>query len=345
MQSQQRAAQARAEGKFKDEIVPITTKMKVVDKNTGQETARKSPSTKTKATVRTPRTKACRRSSRRSRAAHRRRQREPVLRRRIGLRGDVGQAGLRVVAEAPGHLPRLRRRRLRPEEMGIGPVFAVPKLLRAARPEGRRHRPVGAERGLRVQVIYCRDRIGIPNEKLNVNGGAIAVGHPYGMSGARLVATPSSKASAAARNSSSSRCASAAAWAPRALRGRLTKRGSEPDFLLLNLEFSLMKIAIVGTGAMGSVYAAPFALRRPRSLGDRSLARARRRDALARFARRGRIRRSHREGERHHGSARRGALRPGHSCQTKAMHVATAHDSQTAPEKSLKRRSYPSRMA
>jgi acetyl-CoA C-acetyltransferase len=73
-----------------------------------------------------------------------------------------------------------------PGEMGIGPVFAVPKLL--------------AQHALKVddigiwelneafacQVIYCRDRLGIPNEKLNVSGGAIAVGHPYGMSGARL---------------------------------------------------------------------------------------------------------------------------------------------------------------
>ena len=74
-----------------------------------------------------------------------------------------------------------------PEEMGIGPVFAVPKLL--------------AQHGLKmddidlwelneafaVQVIYCRDRLGIPRDKLNVNGGAISIGHPYGMSGARMV--------------------------------------------------------------------------------------------------------------------------------------------------------------
>jgi acetyl-CoA C-acetyltransferase len=71
--------------------------------------------------------------------------------------------------------------------MGIGPVFAVPKLLR--------------KHGLTVddidlwelneafacQVLYCRDRLGIPHDKLNVNGGAISIGHPYGMSGARMV--------------------------------------------------------------------------------------------------------------------------------------------------------------
>ena len=73
-----------------------------------------------------------------------------------------------------------------PEEMGIGPVFAVPRLLE-------RH-------GLKVedidlwelneafasQVIYCRDKLGIPNDRMNVNGGAISIGHPYGMSGARM---------------------------------------------------------------------------------------------------------------------------------------------------------------
>ena len=74
-----------------------------------------------------------------------------------------------------------------PDEMGIGPVFAVPKLL--------------AKHGLKVddidlwelneafacQVLYCRDRLGIDPDKLNVNGGAISIGHPYGMSGARMV--------------------------------------------------------------------------------------------------------------------------------------------------------------
>jgi acetyl-CoA C-acetyltransferase len=74
-----------------------------------------------------------------------------------------------------------------PKEMGIGPVFAVPKLLENA---GKRVSDIDLwelNEAFAVQVIYCRDRIGIPNDKLNVNGGAIAVGHPYGMSGARLV--------------------------------------------------------------------------------------------------------------------------------------------------------------
>jgi acetyl-CoA C-acetyltransferase len=74
-----------------------------------------------------------------------------------------------------------------PDEMGIGPVFAVPRLLE-------RH-GLGVDdidlwelnEAFAVQVVYCRDRLGIPMERLNVDGGSIAIGHPYGMSGARLV--------------------------------------------------------------------------------------------------------------------------------------------------------------
>ena len=74
-----------------------------------------------------------------------------------------------------------------PDEMGIGPVFAVPKLLRQ---HGLSMDDIGLwelNEAFAVQVIYCRDRLGIPNEQLNVNGGAISFGHPYGMSGARMV--------------------------------------------------------------------------------------------------------------------------------------------------------------
>ena len=74
-----------------------------------------------------------------------------------------------------------------PDEMGIGPVFAVPKLLDRF---GIGMEDVGLwelNEAFAVQVIYCRDRLGIPNELLNVNGGSIAIGHPYGMSGARMV--------------------------------------------------------------------------------------------------------------------------------------------------------------
>jgi acetyl-CoA C-acetyltransferase len=74
-----------------------------------------------------------------------------------------------------------------PDEMGIGPVFAVPMLLEYA---GLSMDDIGLwelNEAFAVQVVYCRDRLGIPNDRLNVNGGAISIGHPYGMSGARMV--------------------------------------------------------------------------------------------------------------------------------------------------------------
>jgi acetyl-CoA C-acetyltransferase len=74
-----------------------------------------------------------------------------------------------------------------PSEMGIGPVYAVPKLLRA---HGLSVNDIGIwelNEAFAVQVIYCRDRLALPHHRLNVSGGAIAIGHPYGMSGARMV--------------------------------------------------------------------------------------------------------------------------------------------------------------
>ena len=74
-----------------------------------------------------------------------------------------------------------------PDEMGIGPVFAVPRLLER---HGLKMDDIDLwelNEAFAVQVVYCRDRLGIPNEILNVNGGAFAIGHPFGMSGARMV--------------------------------------------------------------------------------------------------------------------------------------------------------------
>ena len=74
-----------------------------------------------------------------------------------------------------------------PDEMGIGPIKAVPKLLQRF---GLKMDDIGLwelNEAFAVQVIYCRDELGIPDELLNVNGGAISIGHPYGMSGARMV--------------------------------------------------------------------------------------------------------------------------------------------------------------
>lgn len=74
-----------------------------------------------------------------------------------------------------------------PDEMGIGPVYAVPKLLER---NGLKMDDIGLwelNEAFACQVLYCRDKLGIPNERLNVDGGAISIGHPYGMSGARMV--------------------------------------------------------------------------------------------------------------------------------------------------------------
>jgi acetyl-CoA C-acetyltransferase len=74
-----------------------------------------------------------------------------------------------------------------PDEMGIGPIYAIPKLLRR---NGLKMSDIGLwelNEAFAVQVIYCRDKLGIPNEILNVDGGAVSIGHPYGMSGARMV--------------------------------------------------------------------------------------------------------------------------------------------------------------
>ena len=76
---------------------------------------------------------------------------------------------------------------LEADEMGIGPVYAVPKLLERNGLKMDDIGPVGIDEAFAVQVIYCRDQLGIPNDLLNVNGGAISIGHPYGMSGNRMV--------------------------------------------------------------------------------------------------------------------------------------------------------------
>ncbi|HEX4147989.1 MAG TPA: thiolase family protein, partial [Pirellulales bacterium] len=94
----------------------------------------------------------------------------------LGLRPKIAFRGFAVAGCAP-------------DEMGIGPVFAVPKLLA-------RHGLAVGDIGLwelneafAVQVLYCRDKLGIDSDKLNVNGGSISIGHPYGMSGARMTIT------------------------------------------------------------------------------------------------------------------------------------------------------------
>jgi acetyl-CoA C-acetyltransferase len=188
VRSQLRAAAARDAGKFNDEIVPMKTTMKVVDKATGAESTKEVTVAHDEG-IRADTTY------------------EGVSKIKPAIEGGVISAGnasqfsdgasvavvMSAAAAAKKGLTPLGVFRgfavagCEPNEMGIGPVFAVPKLLQQT---GTKLEDVDLwelNEAFAVQVIYCRDRLGIPDDRLNVNGGAIAVGHPYGMSGARLV--------------------------------------------------------------------------------------------------------------------------------------------------------------
>src|SRR5712692_3771711 len=188
VQSQQRAAKARAEGKFRDEIAPLTTKMKVVDKNTGQETIKE---------VTAAEDEGIRPDTTYEGVS----QIKPAIEGGCIAAGNASQFSDGASAAVVMSEREAAKRGLKPlgifrgfaaagcdpKEMGIGPVFAVPKLLQQAGKSMSNIDLWELNEAFAVQVIYCRDRLGIPNDKLNVNGGAIALGHPYGMSGARLV--------------------------------------------------------------------------------------------------------------------------------------------------------------
>jgi len=186
--SQQRAAAAQAAGKFQDEIVPFTTVMAVADKESGR-LFTKEVTLATDEGIRPETTY------------------EAVAKIKPALPGGVVAAGNASqfsdgasacvvmdsrLAEKRGLSPLgifrgFAAAGCEPDEMGIGPVFAVPRLLERA---GVKMADVGLfelNEAFAVQVLYCRDKLGIPDDRLNVDGGAIAIGHPYGMSGARMV--------------------------------------------------------------------------------------------------------------------------------------------------------------
>ncbi len=186
--SQVKAGRARAAGKFKDEIVPITTKMKVIDKHTGQETVREVTASEDEGirpdttyegvSVIKPAVEggciAAGNASQLSDGAAV----QVVMSDKLAAKKGLAPMGIFRGFAVAG---------CEPDEMGIGPVFAVPKLLKLT---GIKMEDVGLwelNEAFAVQVIYCRDKLGIPNDRLNVNGGAIAVGHPYGMTGSRLI--------------------------------------------------------------------------------------------------------------------------------------------------------------
>ncbi|WP_417456850.1 acetyl-CoA C-acyltransferase [Kordiimonas sp.] len=188
LQSQQRTAAAQQAGKFDDEIVPIATKMVQVNKETKEMTFHdvtldKDEGNRPETTI------------------------EGLSGLRTVIEGGTITAGnasqlsdgssAAVVMEAKeaekrglnplGYYRGIAVAGLEPDEMGIGPVYAIPKLLEK---NGLKMDDIGLwelNEAFAVQVLYCRDKLGIPNDLLNVNGGAISIGHPYGMSGARMV--------------------------------------------------------------------------------------------------------------------------------------------------------------
>jgi acetyl-CoA acetyltransferase family protein len=188
LQSQQRTAEAQATGRLDDEIVPLVTVKKIVDRDTKEVsftdvTLEQDEGNRPETSLDGLRSlspavdggtitggNACQLSDGASACV--------VMDAKLAARRGI---------EPLGYYRGLAVAGCAPDEMGIGPVFAVPKLLAE---HGLEVDDIGLwelNEAFAVQALYCRDRIGIPNERLNVNGGAIAIGHPYGMTGARLV--------------------------------------------------------------------------------------------------------------------------------------------------------------
>ena len=188
LQSQQRTAAAQEAGRFDDEIVPMASSKGVMDKETGEisfvdvelgkdEGNRPSTSSEGLAALKPVRDGGfitAGNASQLSDGASAAVVMEASLAEKRGLSPLGAYRGTAVAG-------------CEPDEMGIGPVFAVPRLLERT---GLTMEDIDLwelNEAFAVQVLYCRDRLGIPNERLNVDGGAISIGHPYGMSGARMV--------------------------------------------------------------------------------------------------------------------------------------------------------------
>lgn len=188
LQSQQRLARAQAEGRFADEIVPLPTKMKKVDKATGQESL---------VDVIVDRDECNRPDTTLEGLASLQPVRGPDKFVTAGNASQLSDGAAAVVvmeekeAEKRGLQPLGRFKGFAvagcgPDEMGIGPVFAVPRLLER---HGMKVSDVDLwelNEAFASQCLYSRDTLGIDPERYNVNGGSIAIGHPYGMTGARL---------------------------------------------------------------------------------------------------------------------------------------------------------------
>jgi acetyl-CoA C-acetyltransferase len=187
LRSQQRAAAATRNGAFADEIVPVSAVMNVTNKETGEVTKKE---------ITLSADEGIRETTIEALAGL-----KPVVEGGVITAGNASQlsdgasACILMSSElaaqrglAPlGRYVGMAVAGTEPDEMGIGPVFAVPRLLGRF---GLKADDIGLwelNEAFAVQVLYCQDKLGIPDERLNVNGGAIALGHPYGMSGARLV--------------------------------------------------------------------------------------------------------------------------------------------------------------
>ncbi|MCH7814969.1 MAG: acetyl-CoA C-acyltransferase [Proteobacteria bacterium] len=188
LQSQQRTAAAQDAGKFDDELVPMASKMLFTDKETKQQSVHDVTLEKDEGNRPTTTLEGLNGL-------------KTVFEGGVITAGNASQlsdgASASVImdsklAEQKGLEPLGAYRGVAvagvsPDEMGIGPVFAVPKLLQRFNLSMDDIGLWELNEAFAVQVIYCRDQLGIPNELLNVNGGAISIGHPYGMSGARMV--------------------------------------------------------------------------------------------------------------------------------------------------------------
>lgn len=187
LQSQQRTATAQAAGKFDDEIVPVTATMAIVNKETKEVTHKEVTLSKDE-------------GNRADTTLEGLQSLKPVIEGGTITAGNASQLSDGASASVLMSEQEASRRGLtplgryvgmavagtEPDEMGIGPVFAIPKLLER---NGLKMDDIGLwelNEAFAVQVLYCRDKLGIPDELLNVNGGAISIGHPYGMSGARM---------------------------------------------------------------------------------------------------------------------------------------------------------------
>ncbi|TCD06535.1 acetyl-CoA C-acyltransferase [Erythrobacteraceae bacterium CFH 75059] len=187
LQSQRRTAEAQAQGRFDDEIVPVTTTMKVQDKATGEVSDREVTLAKDE-------------GNRPDTTLEGLQSLKPVMGEGTTITaGNASQlsdgASACVLMEAKvaeqrglqplGRYVGMAVAGTEPDEMGIGPVYAIPALLDRF---GLKMDDIGLwelNEAFAVQVLYCRDKLGIPDELLNVSGGSISIGHPYGMTGAR----------------------------------------------------------------------------------------------------------------------------------------------------------------